>query len=82
MSLSTETSFPVCRDEPTTVQLLDFSCSDGANPHLQQSRDRVRRDAPVRIGDQVLHIQIARCDRGRMSHGHLVEGFDCREFEG
>ena len=49
---------------------------------LQQRGDRQGGNGPVRVRDEVLQVQVAGRDGGRVGHGHLVQGADGREPDG
>ena len=48
---------------------------------LEEGGDGQGGNRAVRVGNQVLEVEIARRDRGRMGHRHLVQGADSREPE-
>lgn len=49
--------------------------------YLEQSRDGIRSDTSVRVGDEILHVEIAGGDSLRLGLGKLVKGLDRGEFE-
>lgn len=49
--------------------------------HLQKRGNGISRDTPVRIGNQVLHVEVASRDRLRVDLGELVERLDSSKFE-
>ena len=73
MSRSTDASFPVylSAQTPTKSQLA----------YLEQGGDGISCDTPVGIGNQVLHVQVARSDSLRLGLGELVECLDSGELE-
>lgn len=52
--------------------LLHESVHAALAARLEQSGDGQRGNAAVRVGDQVLQVQVARCHSWWVLHGHLV----------
>lgn len=64
-----------------TGDLLHEPVHGRLRPGFQQSGDRQSGDRPVRIGNQILQVQVARGDGGRMVDGDLVQRSDGGETQ-
>ena len=52
-----------------------------SDTYLQQGSDRISRDATVRIGDQVLDVDVAARYGSGVDHRQLVQRFDGGKLE-
>ena len=74
MRRSTDASLPVCTESAAAPSV-------NRDPDLEQSSDGICRDAAVGIGDEILHVEVARRYSLRVSHGEFAESLDRRELQ-